>query len=86
MLHALKFLSETLDSFFRKATMAQMFLSRTGGLSAPKLGIAVILMPFLITQNSSSGRISVTIALRSGGGSAALLCDPKKFAHLTVTT
>ena len=46
MLHALKFLSDTLDSFFRKATIAQMLLTRTGGLSAPKLGIAVILMPF----------------------------------------
>jgi hypothetical protein len=49
VLHALKFLPDTLDSFFRKATTALTFLSRTGGLTAPKLGIAVILMPFLIT-------------------------------------
>ena len=39
--HALKFLPETLDSFSRKATMAHIFLSRTGGSSAPKLGIAL---------------------------------------------
>ena len=36
--------------------MAQIVLSRTGGSSAPKLGIALIFIPFLITQKSSSGR------------------------------
>jgi hypothetical protein len=42
-IHALKFSHETLDSFLKKATTAQIFSSGTGGLSAPKLGIPVIL-------------------------------------------
>ena len=34
---------------------------------APKLGMPVILMPFLMTQNSSRGSRAATIFFRSGG-------------------
>src|ERR1700686_1608757 len=54
-LHALKSSSETLGSFFTKATLVQIIWSATGGSSVPKLGMPVILMPFLIIQNTSWG-------------------------------
>jgi hypothetical protein len=48
--------------------MVQIVWSDIGGLSAPKLGMPVILMPFLMTQNSSWGSRSFTTSLRFGGG------------------
>src|SRR5437016_12926879 len=51
--HALKSASDTFGSFRINATMDQISLSSVP--IAPKLGIAVILMPFLTTQNSWAG-------------------------------
>src|SRR5262249_62133454 len=43
-------------------------------------GMPVMLMPFLITQNNSFGRRSLTTSLRSGGSG----CSPSEnFAHST---
>ena len=59
--------------------MAQMFLSRTGGLSTPKLGIAVILTPFLTAQNGSDAVRVFPISLRSaetGFGPSVSLAQP----------
>jgi hypothetical protein len=64
-LHVLKSSSETVGSFFRKATIDQ--ISWSGTPIAPKLGMAVILIPFLMTQNSCRGSRSLTMSLRSGG-------------------
>src|SRR5271166_164517 len=67
-LQVLKSASETLGSCFRKATMAQISWSGTGGVVTPKLGIPVILMPCLTTQNSCCGGRTLTTALRLGAG------------------
>ena len=50
VLHVLKSASDTVGSFFRNATIDQS--SGSGTSIAPKLGMPVMLMPFLITQNS----------------------------------
>ncbi len=58
--------------------MAQM--SSSVAPAAPKPGIPVMLMPFLITQNSCDGVISGTTSLRSGGSG----CKPSEnLAHFT---
>src|SRR6516162_11721456 len=54
-----------LGSFLMKAAMCQ--ISSSGTSIDPKLGIPVMVMPFLITQNSSAGELSLAISLRSGG-------------------
>src|SRR4051812_15697094 len=63
--HVLKSASETLGSFLRKATTAQM--SRSDNPATLKLGMPVILMPFLTTQNNSRGSRLGATSLRSGG-------------------
>src|SRR5206468_9409368 len=75
-LHALKSASETVGSFLRKATIDQ--ISGSGVPIAPKLGMPVILMPFLTTQNSWRGCAAPTTSLRSGG---AGLRPSENFAH-----
>lgn len=50
---ALKSASDTLGSFLTKATMVQ--ISWSGTSMRPKLGMPVMLMPFLITQNNWDG-------------------------------
>src|SRR6202011_643478 len=70
--------SDTFGSFFKKAAIVQISLSGTSIL--PKLGMPVMLMPFLITQNSSFGRRSLTTSLRSGGSG---LSPSENFAHST---
>ena len=60
----LKSLSDTVGSFLTNATMLQ--ISWSGTSMAPKLGIPVMLMPFLITQNNSCGEVSLASSLRSG--------------------
>src|ERR1700676_5140960 len=67
-LHALNSWSETLGSFFTNATMVQIVWSATGGSSAPKLGMPVILMPFLIIQNTSWGWRPLITLSRLGAG------------------
>src|SRR2546422_10838739 len=62
---ALKSSYDTLGSFLTKATMVQ--ISRSGTSMAPKLGMPVMLTPFLMTQNSCGGEISSARSLRSGG-------------------
>jgi hypothetical protein len=44
------------------------FLVGHGRSLAPKLGMPVILMPFLISQNNSRGGRTLTTSLRLGGG------------------
>src|SRR5262252_4931110 len=63
--HALKSASDTLGSFLRKATIVQ--ISRSGTSTRPKLGIPVMWMPCLTTQNKSCGLSWSTSSLRSGG-------------------
>src|SRR5215213_945607 len=63
--HHLKSCSETIGSFFMNATIFQISGSSTP--ASLKLGMPVMLMPFLTTQNSSRGWRSGTISLRSGG-------------------
>src|SRR5216684_2753053 len=63
--HALKSFSDTFGILRMNATMDQISLSFTP--MAPKLGIAVILMPFLTTQKSWAGSRSWAMSFRSGG-------------------
>ena len=56
--------SDTLGNFFTNATMVQ--ISWSGTLTIPKLGMPVMLMPFLITQNSCSGVRSLATLLEVG--------------------
>jgi hypothetical protein len=78
LVQALKSSSLTLGSFLTKATMVQ--ISWSGTSIAPKLGMPVMLIPFLITQNNCSGARSLAISLRSGGSG----CSPSEnLAHLT---
>src|ERR1700693_5308236 len=67
----------TVPNFFTKATIDQISLSLTPAFS--KLGMPVMLMPFLITQKIWPGRSSAT-SLRSGGSG----CRPSEnLAQLT---
>src|SRR5262249_46862626 len=63
---ALKSASVTLGSFLTNATMVQISWSDTS--VRPKLGIPVLWMRFLMTQNRSCGLRWSTSSLRSGGG------------------
>jgi hypothetical protein len=51
--HALKSASETFGNFFKKATMDQ--ISSSFAPAKAKLGMPVMLIPFLITQNNWDG-------------------------------
>src|SRR5215471_13657298 len=55
-------------------------ISWSGTPTAPKLGIAVMLMPFLTTQNKCSGSRSFASSLRSGGSGRN---PSENFAQLT---
>src|SRR3954469_6490470 len=64
-LQALKSSGETCGSCLRKATIDHSSESATP--IAPKLGMPVMRMPFLTTQNSWLGGNASTISERSGG-------------------
>src|SRR4029077_8413356 len=75
---ALKSSSLTVGSFLTKATIVQISWSDTS--MAPKLGMPVMLIPFLITQNNCCGARSLAISLRSGGSG---FNPSENLAHLT---
>src|SRR3984885_6368545 len=62
--HALKSASDTVGIFLTNATIVQISWSDTP--IEPKLGMPVILIPFLTTQNSCGGCLAFAAALRSG--------------------
>ena len=77
--HLLKSSSFTSGSFFRNATTDQISVSSMP--VAPKLGMPVMLMPFLTTQNSCCGVRSFATSLRWGGSG----CRPSEIlAHSTL--
>src|SRR5262249_31505184 len=78
VVQALKSASETFGNFLRKATIDQ--ISSSFPPASAKLGMPVMLIPFLITQNNWDGERSPTISFRSGGSG----CRPSEnFAQLT---
>jgi hypothetical protein len=74
----LKSSSDTVGSFLTNATMLQ--ISWSGTSMAPKLGIPVMLMPFLITQNNSCGEVSLASSL-----SPSFRPRPTETIHLFVS-